>query len=256
MRLKLTCVAVGMVVLSGCTITKEKNGTMSNAELQAALQTQQQEWEDMKPQLQRILALESDLKLLVETLDSVPESSASLTAEMTPEAEDEQQSGQATIMPSAAIADINVESSTETVETPPVSTSSERLENPFSQTPPSNAVTAEFQASSRNAAKSERQSEAKGAKSMTPYYGVQLAAYRSEKQAIQGWQSITQNYAEEFADTAPLINRHQVNGKTYYQLIVGPFLKKAYSTDFCNMLKQMQQDCLVTQYKGDPFLSL
>ena len=91
---------------------------------------------------------------------------------------------------------------------------------------------------------------------MTPYYGVQLAAYGSEKQAIQGWQSITQNYAEEFADTAPLINRHQVNGKTYYQLIVGPFLKKAYSTDFCNKLKQMQLDCLVTHYKGDPFLSL
>ena len=255
MRLKLTCVAVGMVVLSGCTITKEKNGTMSNAELQAALQTQQQEWEDMKPQLQRILALESDLKLLVETLDSVPESSASLTAEMTPGAEDEQQSGQATIMPSAAIADIDKESKDESSSFP-VSDSTERPENPFSQTPPSNAVTAEFQASSRNAAKSERQSEAKGAKSMTPYYGVQLAAYRSEKQAIQGWQSITQNYAEEFADTAPLINRHQVNGKTYYQLIVGPFLKKAYSTDFCNMLKQMQQDCLVTQYKGDPFLSL
>ena len=254
MRLKLMSVVVGMIVLSGCTITKEKNGTMSNAELQAALQTQQQEWEDMKPQLQRILALESDLKLLVETLDSVPESSASLTAEMTPEAESAQQDSQAPILPSAALADIDKESKDESPSFP-VSDSTERPENPFSQTPPSNAVTAEFQALSPTV-KNERQSEVKGAKSMTPYYGVQLAAYRSEKQAIQGWQSITQSYAEEFADTAPLINRHQVNGKTYYQLIVGPFLKKAYSTDFCNKLKQMQLDCLVTHYKGDPFLSL
>lgn len=85
---------------------------------------------------------------------------------------------------------------------------------------------------------------------------MQLAAYATEKQAIHGWRSITQNYAEEFADTAPLINQHQIKGKTYYQLIVGPFLKKAYSVDFCNMLKQMQQDCLVTRYRGDPFLSL
>ena len=254
MRLKLMSVVVGMIVLSGCTITKEKNGTMSNAELQGALKSQQQEWEDMKPQLQRILALESDLKLLVETLDSVPESSASLTAEMTPEAEPAQQDSQAPILPSAALADIDKESKDESSSFP-VSDSTERPEKPFSQTPPSNAVTAEFQALSPTA-KNERQSEVKGAMSMAPYYGVQLAAYGSEKQAIQGWQSITQNYAEEFADTAPLINRHQVNGKTYYQLIVGPFLKKAYSTDFCNKLKQMQLDCLVTHYKGDPFLSL
>ena len=240
MRLKLTCVAVGMVVLSGCTITKEKNGTMSNAELQAALQTQQQEWEDMKPQLQRILALESDLKLLVETLDAVPESSESLTQEMAPIAEAKQQENQAPVLPSAALADI---STMPKVETPPVSAAFERPEKPFRQTPPSNAVTAEFQ-------------DGTNTKSDAQYYGVQLAAYGSEKQAIEGWQTITQNFAEEFADTAPLINRHQVNGKTYHQLIVGPFLKKPYSVDFCNMLKQMQQDCLVTRYKGEPFLSL
>ena len=242
MRLKLLCACAGVIGLVGCTITSEKEGTMSNAELQDALKTQQKEWEDMKPQLQRILALESDLKLLVETLDTVPESSESLTQEMAPEAEAVQQANEAPVLPSAALADINKDSS-DAGSTPPISTSAERPEKPFRQTPPSNAVTAEFQGGANT-------------KSDAQYYGVQLAAYGSERQAIQGWQAITQAYAEEFADTAPLINQHKINGKTYYQLIVGPFLKKPYSVDFCNMLKQMQQDCLVTRYKGEPFLSL
>lgn len=242
MRLKLLMVCTGALWLAGCTLTPEKKGTMTNAELQEALQTQQQEWEDMKPQLQRILALESDLKVLVETLDTVPESSESLTQEMAPAAEAAQQANQAPVMPSAALADINSAStSVNEVQT------ATRSDKPFRQSPPSNAVTAEFQGGAKTKADSGANSQ---------YYGVQLAAYGSEKQAIQGWQSITQKYAEEFADTAPLINRHQVKGKTYYQLIVGPFLKKAYSVDFCNMLKQMQQECLVTRYKGDPFLSL
>ncbi|SBS26584.1 Sporulation related domain protein [Marinomonas aquimarina] len=246
MGLKLLVVCTGAIWLAGCTLTPEKKGTMTNAELQQALQTQQQEWEDMKPQLQRILALESDLKLLVETLDTVPESSESLTQEMAPAAEAAQQANQAPVLPSAALADINAQTA-DAGSTAPISTSANRSDKPFRQGPPSNAVTAEFQGGSKTKA---------DAGANTQYYGVQLAAYGSEQQAIQGWQSITQRYAEEFADTAPLINRHQVKGKTYYQLIVGPFLKKAYSVDFCNMLKQMQQDCLVTRYKGDPFLSL
>ncbi|WP_067214807.1 SPOR domain-containing protein [Marinomonas gallaica] len=239
MRLKLLVICTGAVWLAGCTLTPEKTGTMSNVELQEALQKQQQEWQDMKPQLQRVLALESDLKLLVETLDTVPESSESLTQELAPKAEAAQQANQAPVMPSAALADINAPKEEALVN---ASTSS-RNEKPFRQAPPSNAVTAEFYDGSET-------------KSDVPYYGVQLAAYASEKQAIQGWRSITQKYAEEFADTAPLINQHKIDGKTYHQLIVGPFLKKAYSVDFCNMLKQMQQDCLVTRYKGEPFLSL
>lgn len=242
MRLKLLVVCTGALWLAGCTLTPEKKGTMTNAELQEALQTQQQEWEDMKPQLQRILALESDLKLLVETLDTVPESSESLTQEMAPAAETAQQANQAPVLPSAALADINAKPE---MATAPMSTT--RSDKPFRQGPPSNAVTAEFQGGTKTKA---------DAGSTSQYYGVQLAAYGSESLAIQGWQSITQRFAEEFADTAPLINRHQVKGKTYYQLIVGPFLKKAYSVDFCNKLKQMQHDCLVTRYKGDPFLSL
>ncbi|MCO4786147.1 MAG: hypothetical protein KC467_09515 [Marinomonas atlantica] len=140
MRLKLLVIGTGAIWLAGCTLTPEKNGTMSNTELQEALQKQQQEWQDMKPQLQRVLALESDLKLLVETLDTVPESSESLTQELAPKAEAAQKASQAPVMPSAALADINAPKEEDTVK----GSTSNRNEKPFRQAPPSNAVTAEF----------------------------------------------------------------------------------------------------------------
>lgn len=237
MKQTLLTVVISAVLLSGCTLTTEKKGTMSNAELQADLQKQQQEWEEMKPQLQRVLALESDLKLLVQTLDAVPESSQGLTKEVVAVGKPNSTSSPALqVQPTTALAP-----SASAMTTAPRTSEYKAPET-------GGVVRAQFY----NSAKAR----IAAAQNSSLYYGVQLGAYATERQAIQGWQSITQRFAAEFADTAPLINRQPVKGKTYYQLIVGPFTQKAYSVDFCNKLKQMQKDCLITRYQGDPFLSL
>jgi|OM-RGC.v1.012308489 Sporulation related domain. len=88
------------------------------------------------------------------------------------------------------------------------------------------------------------------------FYGVQLAAYASKSLAMKGWQKISRANPIDYVDTAPLIKRHTIKGKVYYQLKVGPFVERSYSVDFCNMLKQQRaQTCLITRYDGEPFLS-
>lgn len=230
------------LMLAGCATQKEDSSAMTNAQLQQALQEQQAEWEAMKPQLERILALESDLKMIVESLESVPESTDSLTQQATPAASNTPNSNDtnAPVLPSAALADMPNKAAEKDVEAP---VREAQPINPFDQAPPAGSVTANFYGQEE---KNRDQ----------PYFGVQLAAYASEALARQGWRKMSRAYPAEFVDTAPLIHRSEVNGKTYYQLIVGPFLKKAYGDDFCNMLKQLQHDCLVTRYKGEPFLSL
>ncbi|MFD1384726.1 SPOR domain-containing protein [Rhodanobacter aciditrophus] len=237
----------GCVVMVGCASQKQDPDVMSNAQLQSALQAQQQEWEAMKPQLERVLALEADLKLIVESLEPVPESQDSLTQQAPVVASDDMEgenTSSAPVLPSAALADMpNGNGSSQAKEPDPMATPEPSNISPFKQAPPKDAVTASFYG------EEEKNRD-------FPYFGVQLAAYANETLARQGWRKMSRMYPEEFVDTAPLIHRSEVKGKTYYQLIVGPFLKKAYGDDFCNMLKQMQQDCLVTRYKGDPFLSL
>lgn len=260
MKDKLLMVCAGSLVLSGCSLfsQEESEGSMTNEQLQASIEQQQQEWQSMKPQLERILALESDLKLLVETLDTVPESSDSLTEELAPASSTDSDAMVPPVMPSAQLAEIEANDEQALTDSSEESEMSSELQ--FNQMPPPDAGIAQFyeppKATSPTTIETPPAKETVVPKNNSEYFGVQLAAYRSQDQAVVGWRSITQKYAEEFADIAPLIYQTDVKGKTYYKLIVGPFLQKPYASDFCNMLKQMQEDCLVTKYQGEPFLSL
>ena len=235
-------------VLTGCSIlSNEQTDAPSNAELQAQLNQQQQEWQAMKPQLQRILALESDLKLLVEALDTVPESSEEITQELTPAATQGSADSSVAIKPSAAMANMESTSSSDSHSASDAQKSSTSTqEDPgraqFYQPQPSRSAT----------------SPATAAKTQTDdaYFGVQLAAYASKQQALQGWQTMSERYAQEFADIAPRIYQTTIQGKQYHKLIVGPFVEKPIAANFCNMLKQMQEECLVTRYQGEPFTAL
>jgi hypothetical protein len=90
---------------------------------------------------------------------------------------------------------------------------------------------------------------------MTPKlkYGVQVASYINRDEAIRGWNVLLKKDSTSFKGLTPLINQKEVKGRTMYQLKVGPFLDKPFSTDFCNMLKDKGTDCLVTQYNGEVF---
>lgn len=83
-------------------------------------------------------------------------------------------------------------------------------------------------------------------------YGVQLAAYGSHNEAVRGWQVLSNASPDTYVNLVPHVNEKQINGRTMYQLKVGPFLDRAYGADFCNMLKQKGQDCLVNKYDGKP----
>ncbi|SBS31296.1 Sporulation related domain protein [Marinomonas spartinae] len=83
-------------------------------------------------------------------------------------------------------------------------------------------------------------------------YGVQLAAYTSRQEAVNGWKRLSKNNSDVFVNLTPHINQAVVNGRTMYQLKVGPFLDRAYSVGFCNMLKQKGKDCIVKKFDGEP----
>lgn len=88
-----------------------------------------------------------------------------------------------------------------------------------------------------------------------PVYGVQLASYRTKQEATRGWRIVSQEAPQDYVDLAPRVNTKTINGRVMNQLKVGPFESKPFATDFCNMLKQQQKDCLVTLYDGEPISS-
>lgn len=86
-------------------------------------------------------------------------------------------------------------------------------------------------------------------------YGVQVASYGNRDEAIRGWKVLLKSHPTSFDGLTPLVNQKEVNGRTMYQLKVGPFVNKSFSSDFCKMLKEKGKDCLLTQYNGESFAS-
>ncbi|QUX91225.1 SPOR domain-containing protein [Marinomonas sp. A3A] len=84
-------------------------------------------------------------------------------------------------------------------------------------------------------------------------YGVQVASYGNRDEAVRGWKVLQKSNPTVFDGLEPLVNQKQVNGRTMYQLKVGPFVNKTFSSDFCKMLKTKGTDCLLTQYNGETF---
>lgn len=84
-------------------------------------------------------------------------------------------------------------------------------------------------------------------------YGVQVASYSNRDAVMRGWNALLKKDSTSFDGLEPLVYQKAVNGRTMYQLKVGPFLDKPFSNDFCKMLKDKGTDCFITQYNGDVF---
>ena len=249
----------GVFVVSGCASKQGGTEVMTNEQLQAELLKQREEWQAIKPQLDRVLALEADLKLLVDSIELPPDETQVLApasdSALAPESNEQVIAESPRIVPSAQLAQSAPVTPPESSASPQSGSQQTKLvsgasaaktepsttDKPFQDTPPANAVVAQFYQ-----APGDEQN----------LYAVQLAAYASMNLAKAGWRKITEDNAEVFVGVAPRIKAVMVNNKKYYQLKVGPFLSNAYSNDFCNRLKQMQMDCLLSRYDGEPFTPL
>ena len=74
-------------------------------------------------------------------------------------------------------------------------------------------------------------------------FGVQLAAYRSQNRARQAWARIRDIGGPLLSGVEPVFEKHNVNGKPIYRVIVGNFPSKAKARAQCRALKQNGIDC-------------
>lgn len=76
---------------------------------------------------------------------------------------------------------------------------------------------------------------------------VQIAAFRSQDEAEDGWLSFTGRFPELAAGRAPDIVRVDLGSRgIYHRLRIAAFPTRDAASDFCSMLSDRGQDCLVT----------
>lgn len=241
----LLVIAMG-VSLGACSSTDGKNTFMTYTDLQDRVQAHENQWQALQPKLDRLEILEAQVAALTqgdEVLSSVrglPESENAADLALEPSTS------------SDFVQSINV--------APAIRVSSADGDLPLKGSV--NAVTSEESASFEETVVMNRAVPSIVTAPIAPVatptpmtaqssqYGVQLAAYGIREEAIRGWRVLQSAHPESFDGLVPLLNEREVNGRSMYQLKVGPFLSRSFSADFCSRLKSKGQDCLLTQYDG------
>lgn len=238
--------AVAALSLGACSSTDEKNTFMTYDDLQNKVLSHDEQWETVQVKLDKIDALEAEVAslkqgkmrqadaddMMTDTDSQVPTVVANETVMQVDESmpTDEAMSLEAMsleTMPSESVVTAApLLSENTTVE-------DDLVENEISEEP--------INATSIAAEVKEYK------------YGVQVASYANRDKAILGWAVLSKKDPASFKGLEPLMNSKDVNGRTMYQLKVGPFLSKSFSSDFCKMLKEKGHDCYVSQYNGDAF---
>lgn len=230
--------------LGACSSMDGKNTFMTYADLQDMVQAHESQWQAVQPKLDRLDELEAQVAALTQG------ESVSSTSEVP-----DNDNGDG-VFNSDSVAAINVAPAVMS------SSNSQMVESntmPKSNTMPEGNLTSEEKLVSEENVVMNRAAPpvvsaplaTTASASVQPsQFGVQLAAYGIREEALRGWRVLRDAHPDAFVGLEPLLNEKEVNGRSMYQLKVGPFLNRTFSADFCNMLKGKGQDCLLTQYNG------
>ena len=85
-------------------------------------------------------------------------------------------------------------------------------------------------------------------------YGVHLASYKVEANALKGWQTLSRRYNSLLGALEPRLSYTEVPGKgTYLRLKAGPFASRAEAADVCGAVKAAGDYCAVMTFDGTAF---
>ncbi|RBP85611.1 SPOR domain-containing protein [Marinomonas rhizomae] len=250
MSKKLIVVMAGLS-LGACSSVGDKNTFMTYDDLQTKVRTHDEQWQAVQSKLDRIDELEAEVAALKQgkSLSVVPESTSDdlinnnlITDE-----------SMAAVNVAPAVMQAPIEGQDNNSASMAVS-EEENIEMDKAAPP---VVTAPAMSSKTMSSKTISSPTMSTPQETTKQqdYGVQVASYGNRDEALRGWNVLLKNYPTSFDGLVPLVNQKEVNGRTMYQLKVGPFLNKSFSSDFCKMLKEKGKDCLVTRYNGETFVS-
>jgi cell division protein FtsN len=237
MSKKLILVITGLS-LGACSSVEEKNSFMTFNDLQTKVLEHDEQWQSVQPKLDRIDALEAEVAALKQDKMALINEE---TIEDTAIAEDSMDA-------SNAVAETMTTDVASVVDSEPMDAAD--IEPMMEDTEQGEMINSAPLAAAPLAVAPLKTEPVMASKSE---YGVQLASYKNRDEAIRGWNVLMKKDPASFKGLDPLVNQKEVNGRDMYQLKVGPFLNKSFSSDFCKMLQEKGHNCFVTQYNGDVF---
>lgn len=223
--------AVALVACSSTSPMDNSQEKLANEALKKQLDEQKAEWEAIKPDIERLLALEEDFKLLIQSLNTSQLSSSPQNLGGEVQA--------APLVPAPQ-------------EVSPVEDilMSEGSDDETSMNEKPAYVQAQFNMPASSISKTPS-TRAKNDAVKSSKYAVQVAAYDNEIQLAKGWLRLQGSFPELMSTVNPIKEKVSVKNKSLWTLKVGPFTSRSAGSRYCSQLKQRNQDCFVGLYQGE-----
>lgn len=229
-----TCISISLalVALSGCQSTGGKKSNTNDLAAYAAKQQDYeqllQEWQTLKPGISRLLAIESELNLLLGELEQL---SASLAQS--------QHSAQVASAPAPTPVPVAFTSSTpvSTAAVAPAVINEAVVSEPVQAAPRPLPVSTVERATGGN-------------------YALQVASITEPHRLQATWRNLLDKNPQLLAELEPNYQKIQVKNTDYYRLKVGSFNTQQEASRTCSHLKSAGVSCLVVDYTKSDFAQL
>jgi hypothetical protein len=234
---KLSALLGGLMLLNGCSSAPKPQIAEVPNELSAQeFHDTMAEFEYMKPSLQRLAALEPELKALISQLTQIAEAA---------EIQEKREIAEATATQSVPeIAQVN---QTMPIEPKPVKV-------PASNTNKSMASSNEHGTNNLSAKMNKHVEESEVAvsskKTVKGQYTLQLTAVTDRKKLLDSWRTLQKTYSPELDDLQAIYQEIELSGVTFYRIKAGYYSSEQQAKKGCSSLKKLGANCIVSNNSG------
>ena len=232
-QVRLPAVLLGCSLLFSCAMNPEPEGEeteITKEAIQEQLNSHIDVWAPLAPEIERLLALESDMQLLVAELGKAANLGSAPLEQLAKQRESAEAREARKEAELAAQAENNVASA--------VAADSEETQEKPVDSKPGCAAASTFSMSKTSHCKVQ--------------VGIHLAAFKTEANARLGWNYFKQKYGSILLNKEPLLETLVREEGTFQSLRVGPYSSATKAHQICKRLKQQNQYCAVIKYSGTP----
>jgi len=240
-----TCVALAIYGCSSIEKAPDTEQPMTPEQQQQYMLEKIESWSAAEPDIERILALESDMQLIVNQLANMAE------LDDDPLESDKESSNNLNTQSSDSTAELALNSGVSNVNAENNNVEHNNIDEVQSTGSINNQVSTNSSANmSRNANTSS--------KSMGHYFpkvGLHIGMFKDVDSVPLGWKYLQSILPRDLVNKKPLVSKINYENTEYYSLRVGPFNSANSAKTMCVNLQQQQHYCSVVEYKGFSFIS-
>jgi predicted nucleic acid-binding Zn-ribbon protein len=229
---KLSALLGGLVLLNGCSSApKPQIAEVPNGLSAQEFHDTMAEFERMKPSLQRLAALEPELKALIAQLNQIAQA-----------AEAQEKIDEDTRLQ----AEEKVESSAQTAKSNKINPMTDKVAKA-----PQNA---------KRSITTQGSDEAENVNDSAPapiqikppmgQYTLQLSAVTDKNKLLTSWRTLQKSYSPELNNRQAIYQEVVLSGVTYYRIKAGFYSTEKLAKQGCSTLKKLGANCIVSNSSG------